>query len=85
MTHALMSTQVFITLAIVENNRMLMRPILPVTTPFFFLLSIYREYQQVKELIDACLYLLDSVGMASSLLLDFGCIFTKALWWGVTT
>lgn len=83
MTTTLMQRQVFLALTIVDGPTMLARPILPITSLFFLVLSLYHHWLNVCEIAGAILSLVDALGMAAVPFLYVGVITVKALAFGM--
>ena len=93
MSHAIMhSRQVFLSLTIVDDNAMLAHHVLPITSLFFCVLSLYHHWLKVSDLFNlrnvceiagAILGLVDALGMAAVPFLYVGAILVKSLAFGL--
>jgi hypothetical protein len=84
MTTAIMlSRQVFLALTIVDDNTMLARPLLSITSLFFFVLSLYHHWLSLCELTREIFDLLHALTCAAVPFWYLGVIVGKSLAFGI--
>jgi hypothetical protein len=84
MTYAIMpSRQVFLALTIIDDDAMLARPILPVTSLFFLVLTLYQQWLGVWELARAILDLAHALSCAAVPFWYLGIILAKSVVFGL--
>ena len=77
------SRQVFLALTIIDDNTMLARPILPITSLFFLALSLYQRWLDVCELAGAFLDLAHALACAATPFWYVAVILGKSLAYGM--
>lgn len=84
MTRTIMpSRQVFLALTIVDDDTLLARPILPLTSLFFLILTLYQQWLGARELVRAVLDLAHALTCAAMPFWYLGVILAKSLSFGL--
>lgn len=84
MTRTIMpSRQVFLALTIVDDDTLLARPILPLTSLFFLILTLYQQWLGACELARAVLDLAHALVCAAMPFWYLGVILAKSLGFGL--